>query len=512
MDQVNSEQDHGETFLKVTDDRKRRWNSFRKGKKQIKKLWKSKKASKLADEDRSSYSEDSHENMANDDHSMSESMSLPRSTTSSHDPIPSIMLHLPPVFTNSSPDYMAATTDEDDSSRESHNVSRPKSRNPSRSEVALSPELSPQQESNGSLQLSPSNGSLSAINSSKLPNSPSIVSLAKLWMVHVELISGHRLAIRDRSGTSDPYVKIRLGNQRHKTRVISRDLNPVWNESFSFTINTLDEPLIFKVYDHDWGTLDDFMGRAVIELESLATTQEEQELQVDLEDRSSKEELGYLMIKLKIESGMTSVSHKNVKLQKSTQSKRQSLASNKYQIWDSVLMVTLLRGRSLPAMDDNGFSDPYCKFKLGTQKYRSKVIHKSLDPEWKERFELRIYEGQSKILTVEAWDRDIAAKDDYMGKCQVDLADLELDVTHNLVLDLDVGVGHIHMQLCITGTANQQSSLANGHVMDSQQSHEETNWEQIIKKYSIPYTMKNLKDVGFLQVSLNSAESLTCSG
>lgn len=65
----------------------------------------------------------------------------------------------------------------------------------------------------------------------------------------------------------------------------------------------------------------------------------------------------------------------------------------------------------------------------------------------------------------------------------MDLADLELDVTHNLVLDLDVGVGHIHMQLCITGTANQQSSSANGHVMDSQQSHEETNWEQIIKKY-----------------------------
>ena len=75
-------------------------------------------------------------------------------------------------------------------------------------------------------------------------------------------------------------------------------------------------------------------------------------------------------------------------------------------MWDSILVVTLLRGKSLPAMDDNGtllyyttcnvcvcvyiyiyiyiylciymrvaigFSDPYCKFKLGTQKYRSKV-------------------------------------------------------------------------------------------------------------------------------------------
>ena len=75
-------------------------------------------------------------------------------------------------------------------------------------------------------------------------------------------------------GTSDPYVKIRLGKQRHKSRIIYRNLNPVWNESFSFTTNSLDESLVFKVYDHDWGSLDDFMGRAVIKLESLATTQE----------------------------------------------------------------------------------------------------------------------------------------------------------------------------------------------------------------------------------------------
>ena len=75
-------------------------------------------------------------------------------------------------------------------------------------------------------------------------------------------------------GTSDPYVKIRLGNQRQKSHIIYRNLNPVWNESFGFTTNSLDEPLVFKVYDHDWGSLDDFMGKAVIGLEPLATTQE----------------------------------------------------------------------------------------------------------------------------------------------------------------------------------------------------------------------------------------------
>lgn len=65
------------------------------------------------------------------------------------------------------------------------------------------------------------------------------------------------------------------------------------------------------------------------------------------------------------------------------------------------------------------------------------------------------------------------------------MADLELDVTHNLVLDLDVGVGHIHLQLCITGTANQEQSdsFDGSHSMDTQQSQEDTKWEQIIKKY-----------------------------
>jgi Ca2+-dependent lipid-binding protein len=45
----------------------------------------------------------------------------------------------------------------------------------------------------------------------------------------------------------------------------------------------------------------------------------------------------------------------------------------KSQLWKSVLSVVLLNGKSLPATDDNGFSDPYCKFKLGAEKFKSKV-------------------------------------------------------------------------------------------------------------------------------------------
>jgi len=138
MDEVGKQQDHNETLLKVSDDKKRKWNSFKKGKKQIKKLWKSRKNTKQAEGEQSSQgdSDDSRENMAYD--SANERLPMSPVSTSSIDPVPSISLHRPSVASSSarsSPDYMAPTTEEDEPFSNTKESTRPKS--PPRGSLAL---------------------------------------------------------------------------------------------------------------------------------------------------------------------------------------------------------------------------------------------------------------------------------------------------------------------------------------------------------------------------------------
>uniref|UniRef100_A0A3B3SMM2 Multiple C2 and transmembrane domain containing 1 n=1 Tax=Paramormyrops kingsleyae TaxID=1676925 RepID=A0A3B3SMM2_9TELE len=91
-----------------------------------------------------------------------------------------------------------------------------------------------------------------------------------MYQLDVLLKMGHNLAIRDRGGTSDPYVKLKIaGKEVFRSKTIHKNLNPVWDEKVSLLVDSLSEPLYFKVFDYDFGLQDDFMGSAYLYLESL---------------------------------------------------------------------------------------------------------------------------------------------------------------------------------------------------------------------------------------------------
>jgi Ca2+-dependent lipid-binding protein len=50
----------------------------------------------------------------------------------------------------------------------------------------------------------------------------------------VHLAGAEGLAAADKNGLSDPYVKLSVGASRHKSKTISKTLNPTWNEKFTF--------------------------------------------------------------------------------------------------------------------------------------------------------------------------------------------------------------------------------------------------------------------------------------
>lgn len=57
------------------------------------------------------------------------------------------------------------------------------------------------------------------------------------YEIKIDLKNGKNLAIRDRNGTSDPYAKFILNNKLiYKSKIIFKNLNPVWNETFTFKL------------------------------------------------------------------------------------------------------------------------------------------------------------------------------------------------------------------------------------------------------------------------------------
>lgn len=86
-----------------------------------------------------------------------------------------------------------------------------------------------------------------------------------LGILKVRIKRGVNLAVRD-VRTSDPYVVVKMGKQKLKTRVIEKDVNPVWNEDLTLSVSDPNIPIKLTVYDHDTFSKDDKMGDAEFDI------------------------------------------------------------------------------------------------------------------------------------------------------------------------------------------------------------------------------------------------------
>lgn len=112
------------------------------------------------------------------------------------------------------------------------------------------------------------------------------------------------------------------------------------------------------------------------------------------------------------------------------------------------LRVEVLDAADLPSADRNGFSDPYCKFKLdGKEVFKSKVQKKTLHPAWNEYFQCSIRSRIGAEFKLNVYDWDFGDKADFLGGADIDLTALEPFTGSDVSVPLDGKSGVVRLKL-----------------------------------------------------------------
>ncbi len=94
--------------------------------------------------------------------------------------------------------------------------------------------------------------------------------------IKVRVVAARDLPIMDKaSKLTDAYVELQFRGEhaKKKTEICRKTLNPVWDQEFRVDVlndvTLQDEPLVFRVMDHDTYSADDLIGAVYVELNPL---------------------------------------------------------------------------------------------------------------------------------------------------------------------------------------------------------------------------------------------------
>ncbi|KAK7899186.1 hypothetical protein WMY93_020039 [Mugilogobius chulae] len=330
----------------------------------------------------------------------------------------------------------------------------------------------------------------------------------KSFLVTITLKEGRNLVIRDRCGTSDPYVKFKIdGKTFYKSKVVYKNLNPSWNETFSMPVKDLNQKLYIKVYDRDL-TTDDFMGSASVLLSELVMNKPN-ELSLPLNDPNSLEDdMGVLLVDMTL--ALRDVNSRKLnRWSRKRSSRGSSILSSfrlsdtlqKKQLWTSVVTVTLVEGRDMPVESSVGHY--FVSFKLGEQRFKSKNQSKMANPQWKERFTFNQFMDSPDIMEVEVYSKEGRKSEECLGVCEVNLSQISVNQRQLFTHSLEQGRGRVLFLVELNTCGGVSLSDLCAAPLD-----EPLERQNQLDNYSLKSSFTKMRDVGFLQVKILKASDL----
>jgi len=267
-------------------------------------------------------------------------------------------------------------------------------------------------------------------------------------LMKVEIVGCEGLKDADAVGKSDPYVKVKFGDdeatpETQRTHTLQDTLNPVYNIFKFFLVSDECKSFAVDVYDEDVGG-DDRIGHCTC-------------LRADKRDRGNKNGGWYALEdgKGKVQVFFTEIDLSRG-LEEIAQTKRDALNAAERSDFD-LIGITAHDGSGVKG---GGFGkpDPYCKIKFDVDE-RSVCPHKILqthtcnktnEPSWNFRF-FYLIDRSVSMFECRVMDEDVGA-DDSLGHCKVIIGDLNALVSSQYALESGKGKIRVsHMRVPVKG-------------------------------------------------------------
>nr|XP_028562066.1 multiple C2 and transmembrane domain-containing protein 2 isoform X2 [Podarcis muralis] len=94
-------------------------------------------------------------------------------------------------------------------------------------------------------------------------------NIKDIGFLQVKVLKAADLLAADFSGKSDPFCVLELGNGRLQSFTVYKNLNPEWNQVFTFPVKDIHDVLEVTVFDEDGDKPPDFLGKVAIPLLSI---------------------------------------------------------------------------------------------------------------------------------------------------------------------------------------------------------------------------------------------------
>ncbi|XP_008393317.2 synaptotagmin-5-like [Malus domestica] len=285
--------------------------------------------------------------------------------------------------------------------------------------------------------------------------------------VNVTVMEGKDLVSKDRSGKCDPYVKLQYGKILQRTRT-AHDLNPVWNQKFEFDEIGEGEYLMIKCFNEDtFG--DDNIGSARVNLEGLVEGSV-RDVWIPLEKVNSGE------LRLQIEA---------VRVEGYDGSRGSATGSG-----NGWVELVLIEAKDLIAADMRGTSDPYVRVEYGNLKKQTKVMYKTLNPQWNQTLEFPD-DGSPLLLHVKDYNALLRASS--IGDCVVEYQRLPPNQMADKWIPLqNVRSGEIHVQVTRRvpelekrASLDSEPSINKAHKISSEMKQTMMKFQSLIKDGNI---------------------------